>query len=71
MEEMCSQSKIKLAQAKFLNALFPWGRAEGYGGVIFILLESHLEENLVFFKTLLFLGNTLFRRPIQAKRANQ
>ena len=28
MEEMCSQSKIKLVQAKFLNALFSWGTAE-------------------------------------------
>ena len=43
----------------------------GYGGVIFLLLESHLEENLVFFKTLLFLSNTHFPRPNQAKRANQ
>ena len=27
---MCSQYKIKLAQAKFLNALFSWGTAEWY-----------------------------------------
>ena len=26
--EMCSQYKNKLAQAKFLNALFSWGTAE-------------------------------------------
>ena len=51
---MCTQSKIKLAQLKLLNALFSWGMA-------------HLEENLVFFKTLLFLSNTLFPHPNQAK----